>query len=174
MADDKQNNNDGPSEPEEKAPVAKRSPLPMIIGIVVVVLLLGGGGFFLYTFMNPAEAAEEGEEVTEEVEITETNIYYSGFQTNVVNLAGSTEYEFMYLKYGFDLELSDSAISSELTLKLPRITANVAGVMSNQDWQEICTPQGRERLAREALRIINDELTDGEVIGLYFTTFVAQ
>ncbi len=161
------------TEEESSAPPKKRSPILMIIGIVVVVLLLGGGGTFFYLQTNSAEASEEDEEV-EEVEITDTNIYYDGFQTNVVNLAVSSEYQFMYLKYGFDIELSDTSLYAELNTRLPRLTAAVAGVMSNQDWTEICTPRGRERLGRDALDEINDQLAEGEVIGLYFTTFVAQ
>jgi len=161
------------TETESSTPPKKKSPLFLIIGIVVAVLLLGGGGTFFYMQMNSAEAAAEGEEV-EEVEITDTNIYFDGFETNVVNLAVSSEYQFMYLKYGFDIELSDAALYTELNTKMPRLTSAVAGVMSNQDWSEICTPQGRERLGREAMREINEQLTEGEVIGLYFTTFVAQ
>jgi flagellar FliL protein len=161
------------TEQAEVKTAKKGSPLFLIIGIVAAVLLLGGGGFFLYTQMNPVEAAEEGEEV-EEVEIVDTNIYFSGFQSNVVNLAVSSDYEFMYLKYGFEIELTSAEVIPEISTKLPRLTASVAGVMSNQDWMEICTPQGRERLGREAMREINDQLVDGQVIGIYFTTFVAQ
>ncbi len=157
---------------EKEKPEKKKLAMPIIIGIVVVVLLLGGGGAYFFLQSNSAEAAEGEEEDVEE--IVETNIYFSGFQTNVVNLAVSEDYEFMYLKYGFDIEVSDDAVIAEILEKLPRLTGGIAGIMSNRDWNEICTPQGRERMAREAIRDINDNLASGEVIGLYFTTFVAQ
>jgi flagellar FliL protein len=176
MADEKENNEES-VEKQEKPASKKKSPLPIIIGAVVVLLVLGGGGFFLFNYMNSAKAAEgtDGTDgATDTTEITETNIYFSGFDTNVVNLASSTEYEYMYLKYGFDLELSDPGLASELTMKLPRLSSEVAGVMSNRDWGDICTAQGRERVAREAMRALNEQLTTGQVIGLYFTTFVAQ
>jgi len=172
MADEDKNREEAEeSQPAPKAP-AKKSPLPMIIGAVVVVLLLGGGGFFFFTQMKPAEAAE-GEEVETE-EITETNIYFDGFVTNIANLEVSDEYDYLYLKYGFDVEVSDAAVIAEMVAELPRLTSVASSVMGNQDYTEICETNGRERLARELMRAMNDQLDTGEIIGVYFHTFVAQ
>ncbi len=165
-------------ESEDPKPEKKKGlPMPLIIvAVVLAVVALGAGGFFLYSQMQPAEAAEEGEEEEEEEseEITETNIYFNGFQTGIVNLEVSGDYPFMYLKYNFDVEVENNAVISELVMKMPRLTSGVAGVMSNQDWNDISTVMGRDRLARDCLRAINDELSEGQCIGLYFTTFVAQ
>jgi len=181
MAEEKDKSTEEVAEEESEESGAKKKEtkkrglpkLVIIIGAVVLLGALGGGGFFFYTQMQPAEASEEEEESSRE-EIEETNIYFSGFQTNIVNLAVSDEYEFVYLKYRFELEVESNAVTSEIVTKLPRLTSKAAGVMSNRNWNEICTPQGRERLARDCLRAINDELTTGQCIGLYFSTFVAQ
>lgn len=169
-------------ETKASEPKKKGLPLGLIIGIVVTVLLLGGGGFYFYTTLNPANAEAEDEEVPE---ITETNIYFSGFQTNIVNLAESGESEYLYLKYGFDLEVLDNTVISELVEKLPRLTSLVAGLMSNREWPDIATAQGRDRLAREIVSGLNDaiatpveeegvESSQDKILGLYFTTYVAQ
>lgn len=173
MADEDKRNEEA-EEPRESVPKAppKKSPLPIIIGAVVVLLLLGGGGFFFFTQMKPAEAAE-GEEVESE-EITETNIYFDGFSTSIANLEVSEDYEYLYLKYGFDLEVSDSGVIAEIVAELPRLTAVAADVMSNRNYTELCDGGGRERLSRELMRAMNDELDTGEIIGVYFHTFVAQ
>lgn len=173
--------NEGAVEAKQQAPVKKNSNMGIIIGLVVVILLLGGGGYYFITTMNAADALPE----EEEPEITETNIYYSGFETNIVNLAESGESEYMYLKYGFDVELIKESVGSEIAVRLPRLTSLIAGVMSNREWSEIATGQGRDRLARELMRELNDALITLEeeeseegptdkIIGLYFTTFVAQ
>jgi flagellar basal body-associated protein FliL len=148
----------------------------IIVGVVFGLAALGGGGFFVFTQLQPAEASEEGveEEQPAEQDISETNIYFDGFATNIANLEVSEDYDFMYLKYGFEVEVDSQKVIQEIVTKLPKLTSKAAGVMSNRNWNEICTPQGRERLARECLAEINDELSTGKCIALYFTTFVAQ
>ncbi len=141
------------SEKEKSSPPRKGLPMPLIIvAIVLAIAALGGGGFFLFTLMQPAEASEEDvEEAEEGEENTETNIFFTGFQTSIVNLEVSGDYPFMYLKYGFDVEVESNAVVTEMLTKLPRLEAKVAGVMSSRDWTEISTAQGRERLARDCL-----------------------
>lgn len=180
MAEDKVKS-EGTVEKQPQAPVKKTSNMGLIIGLIMVIILLGGGGFYFFTTMNAADALPE----EEEPEITETNIYYSGFETNIVNLAEIDESEYMYLKYGFDVELIEESVASQIAIRLPRLTSLIAGVMSNREWPEIATAQGRDRLARELMGELNDALITPEeeeseegptdkIIGLWFTTFVAQ
>jgi len=160
---------------EKAAPKQKKKSMPLIIlGVVIALAALGAGGYFLYSGMNPAMATDEEGNPIEPQEITETNIFFSGFSTGIVNLAVSSEYPFMYLKYNFELEVDSNAVISEIVSKLPKLTSKVAGVISNRNWNEISSAQGRERLSRDCLRAINDELISGKCIGLYFTTFIAQ
>jgi len=176
MADDTKNEKNEETTETAEVQAPKKGPnLTLILGIVVIVLLLGGGGAAFYFFgMAPAAAeGEEGEEVEVE-EITETDIYFTGFNSNVVNLAVSDEYDFMYLKYGFDLEVSDQAVIAEMSTKLPRLTGVISRTMGNQDYTEICTPLGHDRLVRDVLRELNEQLESGTVIGVHFHTFVAQ
>ncbi len=177
MADEetKENANEEEESPmgEQAAPAKKGSKLPLIIGAVVVIALLGGGGFFFYSNYYSAEAAE-GEEIEEQEEITQTNIYFDGFATNIANLEVSDDYEYLYIKYGFDVEVSSNSVVTEIVAELPRLTAIASEVMSNRNYTEICSPQGRERVAREVMRAMNDELDTGQIIGVYFHTFVAQ
>jgi flagellar basal body-associated protein FliL len=150
--------------------------VPLVIVSVLVALAgVGVGGYILFTQMQTAQAAtgEDTEGGTEEP-VTDTNIYFEGFPEGVVNLAVTEDSPFTYLKYAFSIELDNEEVIEEIETKLPRLTSIVAAVMSNLDWNEICTTEGRERVAREAMGAINRELEDGQVIGLYFDTFVAQ
>ncbi|HEX9745098.1 MAG TPA: flagellar basal body-associated FliL family protein [bacterium] len=161
---------------EEKPAKKSGMALPVIIIIIfVAVAALGAGGWFLYSSIQPAAAEElEGVEAEDETTAAETNIFFDGFQTGIVNLAVSEEYPFMYLKYKFDVEVTSTEVMSEMADKLPRLESKIATVISNRDWMEISSAHGRERLSRDCMREINDDLTSGEVIGLYFNTFVAQ
>jgi len=166
------------SKETQKKPSSKsKLALPIIILIAIIGIgALGGGGFYLYSTMKPANAEEavDAEGTEDEGSVEETNLFFDGFESGIVNLAVSSGYSFNYLKYGFDVEVESEEVLEEVEAKLPRLSAKVAGVMSNRDWNEISSSQGRERLARDAMSEINDELKSGEVIGLYFTTFVAQ
>ena len=46
--------------------------------------------------------------------------------------------------------------------------------MSNQDYLDICSRQGHDRLVRNVIDQLNDSLDSGTVIGIHFHTFVAQ
>jgi len=177
MADnDKRKKDEGTEDSKEsksESKPGKSGVLPIIIGVVIGIVLLGGGGTFLFMRMNSAGAVEDGEETPAQGPV-ETNIYFDGFATNIANLAVSDQYDYLYIKYGFDVEVSDSTVISEIVAELPKMTSLAAEVMSNRNYTEICTPQGRDRLAREVMRALNEELESGEVIGVYFHTFVAQ
>jgi flagellar basal body-associated protein FliL len=103
-----------------------------------------------------------------------TNIFFSEFPASVVNLGLSEKYDYVYLKYGFNLELSDNKVSTELVQKMPKLVSIVDVAMSGQQWDKIGSARGRESLAMDVVEAINAELESGEVIACYFTTFVAQ
>lgn len=147
----------------------------VIVAIVMSMGGLGAGGYFLFNQMQTAKAAQAAQEGEEAVpEITETNIYFDEFPEAVVNLQISDKSPFTYLKYAFSVEVEDEKVSEELEVKLSRLKSKVEGVMSNRNWDDISTIEGREALAKEAMAVINEDLPEGKCIGLYFTTFVAQ
>jgi len=150
--------------------------MPLVIASVFIGLAgVGVGGYLLFAQMQAAQAAtEENTPEGEEGAVVETNIYFENFPEGIVNLAVTEDSTFTYLKYAFSVEVDNEEVIKELETKLPRLTSRVATAMSNLNWDEICTTQGRERVAREAMGVINQELQTGQAIGLYFDTFVAQ
>jgi len=182
MADDtkKRKTDDSPQETKSSADESpsKKSGMHMVLPFMIVSILiglggLGAGGFFLYTHAQAANAASE-QDGAEKPEITETDIYFKDFPEGIVNLATTEDCPFTYLKFSFSLEVENEKVLEELATKLPRLTSKVATVMSNRTWAEISSADGRDQLSREAVAAINGELKEGRVIGLYFTTFVAQ
>jgi flagellar basal body-associated protein FliL len=128
--------------------------------------------------MQSAKAATEevtDEEVVETEEVpSETNIFFEEFPEGIVNLAVAEDSMFTYLKYGISIEVDAEPTIETITEMLPRLTSTVSEIMSNRSWAEISISDGREQLAREVLAGVNEELVEGECIGIYFTTFVAQ
>jgi flagellar FliL protein len=185
MAEDKNRKKDteedsesSKSAPEKKSKGGMGIMLPMMIVCIIIGLAgLGLGGYYLFNNMQAAKAAteENPEGDTPQGDTpTETNIYYEEFPEGIVNLAVVEDSMFTYLKYGLSMEVDSEATIEEIGTKLPRLTSRVSGIMSNRSWAEISTLNGREQLAREVKTGINEELVEGECIGIYFTTFVAQ
>jgi len=153
--------------------------MPMMIVCIVIGLSgLGLGGYSLFSNMQSAKAATE--EVVDETAApeedvpTETNIYFEEFPEGIVNLATAEDSMFTYLKFGISIEVDAEPTIEELKTMLPRLTSKVSEIMSNRSWAEISLSTGRDQLAREVLAGVNDELAEGQCIGIYFTTFVAQ
>jgi flagellar protein FliL len=183
--DTKKKNEDGAA--AEAKPVPSSEPkaggkdgtkMLMILVIVAIVLGLGGlgaGGYFIFTQMQAAKAAQAAENPEEATpEIVETNIFFEEFPEGIVNLQYSDQCPFTYLKYAFSVEVESEEVKKEIEEKLPKLTSAVEVVMSNRDWNEISSAEGRDALAKEAMEAMNNCLPEGKCISLFFTTFVAQ
>jgi flagellar basal body-associated protein FliL len=149
-------------------------------GIFLVLVLLGAGGFIaVKSMMAPSEAAETAEVVEPKDEKGEsdsesTGIYYSDFEAFITVLASSEEYEFTYLKFVPKLELSDEEALLEVTENIPQIEDKINALMTDLDWGTVKSEKGRERQADKIKKKLNGLLESGEVVKVYFTTFVAQ
>ena len=183
MADNKGNAKGNDSEDTKEVKPAESKPakgkggmmMPLIIGAVVLGLGgLGVGGYMLMSNMQAAKAAPTDGETTAPAIPENTNIYLEKPIEGIVNLAPSQASPFTYLKYAFVVEVDAEPTVAKIDEMLPRLTAEVATVMSNRVWEEISAEDGRKQLADEAKAAINTDLKEGQVIGLYFTTFVAQ
>ena len=166
----------------------------------LVILILCAVGYLVFAPSSQADPAEEGEDITvadegEEAQEEDaktsrrsekpsrrgtsekkpsTDIYYTDFAASIVNLAASEKYDYVYLKYGFTLELADNGVRAELTTKMPKLVSIVDSVVSGRQWDKINNPRGREELANDIVEAINEQLETGEVIACHFMTFVAQ
>ncbi len=103
-----------------------------------------------------------------------TNIFLTDFPASVVNLGPSEDYDYVYLKYGFNLELGDEKVRAEIGRKMPKLIAVVDATMGGHPWDKIGNARGRGNLAAELVDALNAELETGEIIACHFITFVAQ
>jgi flagellar basal body-associated protein FliL len=162
------------------SPKGKKSKVPFMIigGVLVVALLVGGGIFAMKTFSAPTEAATPAE--TEEPATNPdgtpaaTGIYYNTFPDFITVLAPSENYDFTYLKFKPELELSGEEALAEVGTKVPALSAKIDALMTDLDWDNIKTEKGRERQAEKLRNSLNELLESGEIVKVYFTSFVVQ
>ncbi len=191
-------------EEKPEAPAKKGLPKKAILiaGGLVVVLILAAVGYFVFAPSTQAspegsdtEAVEGGtQDGTTEAEATpertsrsthssrrgseedtpSTNIFMTDFPASVVNLAPSEKYDYVYLKYGFVLELDNEKVRSEIAVQLPRLISIIDGTMSGLQWDKVCNSRGRDAIAKDVADAINAHLESGKVLAVHFNTFVAQ
>ena len=191
--------NVGEDTQEETEPQAPKKKPKIILfaagGLVIIVLAVVG--YLVFAQSSQASEEEDGTAIqeeqaeenprsrredsprksrrgSEEKNVEGTDIFFTDFPASVVNLGLSENYNYVYLKYGFNLELASEKVRAELTRKMPKIMSTVSTLLTGRKWDQICNQHGRHSLEMEMVDTINEELETGEVIACHFITFVAQ
>ena len=184
--------------PKKKAP----KKIILLIAGVLVLAVLGAVGYLVFAPSSQASTDENGEDVVavedgesgeetgsdsssrrssrssrgkdSDAKAESTDIFLSDFPTAVVNLGPSEKFDYVYLKYGFNLELGDQKVRAEIGKKMPKLVAIVDTTMGGHSWDKIGNARGRESLAADVVDALNAELETGEIVACHFITFVAQ
>ena len=179
--DDKERKKEEIEETEPQEQVKKTViNLPLIIGggLLILIILVGGGIFAMKAISTPAEATESdtSDAMVEDEEggYASTGVYYSEFDAFITVLSSDDEFNFTYLKFVPQFELSDQKVSAEIAMKLPSIEDKINSVMTDLDWGAIKSERGRERVGEKLTEKLNELLESGKIVKTYFTTFVAQ
>jgi len=162
---------------EIDAQVKGGSKKKMILIISAVLLLLIGSGAAAY-FMGLFSAEEEATDTVaeEQAEPQKPAIYQSFDAPLVVNFEQRSPVKFLQV----DLEVMarDEASIDAFTLHRPMIRNNLLLLLARQDYQEISTPEGKEKLRAEITAEINKIMKErGSEQGIeqvFFTKFVMQ
>jgi flagellar FliL protein len=159
------------NKPEEQAAEGgkekKKSPmLKWIIIGVVLLLVLGGGGAGAYFFLNKSankEALAPAKPAIGAVWAPDVCI---------INLADSDADR--YLKVIMNFELSDPLAVAELDVMKPKVRDMVLSVLTVKGFKDVNNFEGKQRLKEEIAMRLNNHLTKGKVVQVYFTDFVVQ
>lgn len=164
MAAKKKNNPD--------APGASRN---QTIAAVVVLLLLSGtaiGGWYYYNNTsrnNPSDPSESKQPPVE----TEVNlgpmVDVREFIVNIISDDNSH-----YLRTSLTIELSNQAAYDEINKRMPQIRDAILMLASSKTFEELYDVHGKRQLKAELLIELNEMLTKGEAVAVYFTDFVVQ
>ena len=170
---------DQDQEKVEKKP-SKKKFLVIVGGVVLLALLLGGGGYVVVKSMStPSEAAEntaldDSANAAKDKGAEFTGIVYGDFDAFITVLAPSEDYKFTYLKFVPKFEMSNEKALAEIVGKLPLVEDKINSVMTDLDWDAVKSEKGREHQAEKLQKKLNEILETGEIVKVYFTTFVVQ
>jgi len=157
-----------PEETDEDAP-AKRSKLPLILGLVLACL--GGAGGFYAVNAGLIGGAGEEEEYVEEVEAAETlpELAFVPIETLVINLPEDARAR--HLLFTAQLEV-DPQYTSEVEALLPRVVDILNGYLRAVKLSELEDPTALIRLRAQMLRRVQVVVGDGRVRDILIMEFV--
>lgn len=134
-----------------KAP-AKKKMLLLILGILLIVGLLGGGALLYIKRQYAAmQEGEGGEDVAAEMayDTAKTPPVYLPLENLIANLADPGGERVAQI--GITLEVLDSHASDNVRAFLPTIRSAILMLVSQRTADELLTPQGKDKLAKDIL-----------------------
>ncbi|MBW2302785.1 MAG: flagellar basal body-associated FliL family protein [Deltaproteobacteria bacterium] len=153
----------------------KGLPLKLIIIVGLLVLLLAGGaiawkGGMLDRFTGGAEKAAETKKVVEAGKSDIGPIY--SLDTFIVNLVDPQGKK--YLKVKMELELSSEELRMEVEKRLPQFKDTIITLLSSKTYEDVSSLEGKLQLRAELMAMLNQYLTSGSIVNIYFTEFIVQ
>ena len=150
----------------------------IIIGAVVLLLAIGGGAFFAMS----GKKAPEGEEGAEEADAAEEEAggaegekgelpgAIMPLDTFIVNL----QVKGSFLKATINLEFAEPELPATVENDTPKIRDGIIRIMSVKTANDILSKEGKEKLAEEVKKVVNEVLESEDVVKVYFTEFIVQ
>ncbi|MDK2822102.1 MAG: flagellar protein FliL [Clostridia bacterium] len=141
-----------------------KSRLKYILSAVIILFLSFAGAFVVgkTIFNSPDANAGQGNEIGP--------LYSSPEFT--VNIANSNGRRFLMTQ--FSLEVDNKKVLKEIEDKLPVVQDKVIIVLSSQTIETLNSVAGKEKIKKQLMENINNILSSGEIVNIYFNKFVYQ
>ena len=141
---------------------------------MLAVLELQSTGEYGQCLLGPPPA--EPKEVTVDIAVSDEpeRIYreLGEFLVNPADTAGSQGFRF--IKAEIVLGVSPAKAYDQLSDQNPRLRDTIIGILTAKEVAEMDSPEDREFIKDEIRFSVNDFLTTGEILQVYFTDFVIQ
>ncbi len=179
---------------EEAGEKATPSTLKIIIVSVLLTVVIGGGlvagTYYFVSNMNPPQAAagtggdetgdgEDGEELADSKPSAPPQ-YFSLDPKFVVSFRNQRNARFM--QFSIEVMTRNKDVIANLEKHMPVIRSSLLMLFGNQEYEEMVTRQGKEKLLKDVVTEINtvlkkvtgDDDPESSVEAAYFTSFVIQ
>jgi flagellar FliL protein len=165
--------------PAAPAPIQSKAPLLLIVLAVVNMLVVGGVGYMLYAgkkkeaaepkleHVIKGEADQQHEDASTEKAIMGTVV---PLETFIVNLSGSKGRRIASVS--MEIELNKSDVAKEIETRKAQVRDIIIILLSGKTYDEVATPDGKQKLRDEIKDTVNAFLTKGKITNVYFTEFI--
>lgn len=156
----------------EESGGSKKKLILLIVGVLVLVGVAVGVALFLLGGGNESESQKD---IVEEI-VKVDPVYIDLNPPFTVNLAPDDAVGF--LQVSLQVLTFSTDVAAEIEKHKPLIRNNLVVLFGNQKSIELRTPEGKEKLQKDALgvvqAVIDESGSGGEVDNVFFTTFVMQ
>lgn len=146
------------------------NPIVLILIAVVILMVAGGGFFFLVMTRQPNANAKQEEKLKKEEE--KPGIFYQFEDAFIVNLAEANAERYLKVNPVFEVDSED--VVEEINQKLPEIKDILITIFSSKSLDDVMPLAGKDRIKQEIIDKVNEVLTKGKIVGVYFSDFVIQ
>ncbi len=161
-------------EEQDAIPETKPSAQPgrYLVLILLILVAEAGVGYVLLDRVIPApeELPQEEYEVQEKVEVKDP-IYYTQMLDMIVNPISPTGSHLV--RFSFALEVSSESTLEEIGIRHDVLWDLLLRTLESLSIQDIRDPE-KKRLKGMVMKVLNAELKNGDVTGVYVTDIVVQ
>lgn len=157
------------------APDSNKAVFRSSIKIILLLLLLGAGIYFGWLYY--ASSTRFSVPSTENTSLEESDAQADigpmiDVRELIVNIISDDNSH--YLRTSMSIELSSKDAYEEMNSRMPQIRDAILMLTSSKTFEELYDVHGKKQLKAELLIEVNELLTRGEAVAIYFTDFVVQ
>ncbi len=165
--------------PGETEKVAKKGILEnkaVLLGVIVIVQALVAIGLTQYILMpklNVNQAAMAGDPLQEiSAEAPQRGVMV-GLDDIIVTLAGNSRRP-RYLRININLEVENKITAEAVRMRLPQMRDAVIMTLTEKSAEDLNKPGGKMNLRAEIFKRLDESISGGKLMNVYFSDLVIQ
>ena len=148
----------------------------VLLGVIVIVQALVAIGlthYILVPKLNLQQAAVVGNPLGELVPDVPQRGVMVGLDDIIVTLAGDTRRP-RYLRININLEVEDKITAEAVRMRLPQMRDTVIMTLTEKSVDDLNKPGGKMNLRAEIFGRLDESITGGKLMNVYFSDLVIQ
>ena len=148
----------------------------VLLGIIVIVQALVAIGLTQYSLvpkLNIQQAAVAGNPLEELVTDVPQRGVMVGLDDIIVTLAGNSRRP-RYLRININLEVEDKITAEAVRMRLPQMRDTVIMTLTEKSAEDLNKPGGKMNLRAEIFSRLDESITGGKLMNVYFSDLVIQ
>jgi flagellar FliL protein len=148
----------------------------ILLGVIVItqaIVAIGLTHYFILPKLTLHQAAQANGSITDVVAEAPQRGLMVGLGDIIVTLAGDSRRP-RYLRVNINLEVQDKMASDAVISRLPQMRDVVIMTLSEKSVEDLSKPGGKMNLRAEIFRRLDESISGGKLMNVYFSDLVIQ
>ncbi len=173
MADKSNTTTDETGQAPRKGLLENKATLLGVIVIVQALVAIGLTQYVLVPKLTVQQAAIGTESIAEIAADVPQRGVMVGLEDIIVTLVGDARRPH-YLRININLEVKDKATAEAVKIRLPQMRDVVIMTLSDKSMDDLSKPGGKMNLRAEIFRRLDESISGGKLMNVYFSDLVIQ